>query len=79
MVGGGENVRAITVPSQSNCTSARVAPAGKTSRMLLTSNLSHSPRAVVDGSLMVISATGNGEVLVAVTSPETRDLSPSTA
>ena len=43
VVGGGENVRAITVPAQSNCTSARVAPAGKTSLVLLTSNLSHSP------------------------------------
>ncbi len=62
---GGTNCRVIVVPAQSKTTDALLAPSGKTIRVLLRSNLANSPPPVVDGSLMVISATGNGDVLVA--------------
>ena len=77
--GGGTNWRVIVSVPQVNARSALVAPAGMTRRTLLTSNLVNSPGEVVDGSTMLIVATGNGDVLRALTNPDTRELSPSTA
>ncbi len=64
---------------QVTLTAAVVAPLGKVTRSVDTSSLSNSLAAEPEGSVMVIVATGNGEVLAAVTIALTREPCPSTA
>ena len=78
--GGGEFMRReLGVAEQVIATTALSAPAGKTIRDRLTSTLSNSLTDVALGSVMVIVPTGNGEVLLEVINPETKEFCPTTA